>query len=104
MVRRPHAGLVRRGLRYSANLHYKASVTFIARSVLYVAPKTRLSGHVKVYVDGTLVGRYNLHALTTRPGKIIVMVAWGTSGKHRIRIVNDQAGKRANLDAFIILK
>ena len=32
------------------------------------------------------------------------MVAWGAKGTHRIRIVNDTAGKRTNLDAFIVLK
>ena len=92
------------GYSYSSNVHDRAAVSFIGRSVLYVAPKTRLSGHVKVYVDGTLVGRYNLHARTTKLGRVIVMVAWGAKGTHRIRIVNDQAGKRTNLDAFIVLK
>ena len=92
------------GYSYSSKLHDRASVSFIGRSVLYVAPKTKLSGHVKVYVDGTLVGRYNLHARTTKLGRIVVMVAWGAKGTHRIRIVNDTAGKRTNLDAFIVLK
>ncbi len=81
------------GYSYSSKLHDRASVSFIGRSVLYVAPKTKLSGHVKVYVDGTLVGRYNLHARTTKLGRIVVMVAWGAKGTHRIRIVNDTAGK-----------
>ena len=92
------------GYSYSPNLHDRAAVSFIGRSVLYVAPKTRLSGHVKVYVDGTLVGRFNLHATTTRLGRVITMATWSTKGTHRIRIVNDNAGKRTNLDAFIVLK
>ena len=92
------------GYSYSSTLHYRAQATFTGRSVLYVAPKTRLSGFVKVYVDGTLIGRFNLHSSLMHPGRVIVKVAWATSGTHRIRIVNDQAGKRANLDAFIVLR
>lgn len=81
-----------------------ATLTFTGREVLYVAPRSPASGYVKVYVDGTLVGRYNLRSATPQAGRIIVRRTWSVSGAHTIRVVNDQGGRRANLDAFIVLR
>ena len=81
-----------------------ASLTFTGRSVEYVAPKSSASGFVKVYVDGTFVGRFNLHHGSLRQGKIIARKSWSAVGTHTIKIVNDQAGDRTSLDGFIVLK
>ncbi len=81
-----------------------ARLSFSARSVLYVAPKTSASGFVKVYVDGNLIGRFKLHSGSSKYGVIIARASWATSGDHRIKIVNDVKGDRTNLAAFITLK
>ena len=79
-------------------------LTFTGREVLYVAPKTTASGYAKVYADGKLIGRFNLRASSTQLGRIITSKKWGSSGAHTMRVVNDQSGRRTNVDAFIVLK
>ena len=93
-----------KGYEFSVNGGDKAKAKFKGRSVLYVAPKTKLSGWVKVYVDGALIGRYKLKHGTVVQGKIVARFSWATKGKHKIRIVNDRDGKWTNLDAFVVLK
>ena len=39
-----------------------------------------------------------------RSGRIIARASRATNGSHNIVIVNDQAGKRAHLDAFIVIR
>ena len=93
-----------KGYNFTVNAGDSAKAKFKARSVLYVAPKTKLSGWVKVYVDGALIGRYKLKHGTVVQGKIVARFSWASKGKHRIRIVNDADGKWTSLDAFIVLK
>ena len=93
-----------KGYAFTTNAGDRARAKFKARSVLYVAPKTKLSGWVKVYVDGALIRRYKLRHGTVVQGKIVARFTWATKGKHRIRIVNDADGKWTSLDAFIVLK
>lgn len=93
-----------KGYNFTVNAGDNAKAKFKARSVLYVAPKTKLSGWVKVYVDGALIGRYKLKHGTVVQGKIVARFSWASKGKHRIRIVNDADGKWTSLDAFIVLK
>jgi VCBS repeat-containing protein len=81
-----------------------ASLRFTGREVAYVAPKTSASGYVKVYVDGVFAARYNLRSSSTAPGQIMFGRTWSSSGTHTIKVVNDQAGARANLDAFVVLR
>jgi hypothetical protein len=89
---------------HTTTLGNRAALTFTGREVLYVAPMTSASGHAKVTVGGTLIGRFNLRSASTRYGRIIAKVVWGTNGAHTIRVTNDQAGRRTNLDAFVVLK
>ncbi len=93
-----------KGYEFTTNAGDRAKAKFKGRSVLYVAPKTKLSGWVKVYVDGALIGRYKLKHGTVVQGKIVARFTWAAKGKHRIRIVNDADGKWTSLDAFIVLK
>ena len=81
-----------------------ARLSFTARSILYVAPKTSASGFVKVFVDGNLIGRFKLDSSSSKYDRIIARASWATSGAHKIRIVNDVKGDRTNLAAFVILK
>ena len=86
-------------------VHGKNKLEFTGRSVMYVSTKSKISGFVKVKVDGKLVGTYKLHARKTKLGRIIATQAWASSGDHRIKIVNvSKNGKRANFDAYIVLK
>ena len=90
--------------RYTTSLGRRVTLAFTGREVLYVAPKTNSSGYAKVYVDGTLVGRFNLRTSIAQPGRIIARATWSANGGHTIRVVNDQAGRKTNLDAFVVLK
>jgi autotransporter-associated beta strand protein/VCBS repeat-containing protein len=92
------------GSRYTTRLGNRAQLTFTGREVLYVAPKSAAAGYVKVYVDGVRLGRYNTYRATTAQGVIVASKGWGAVGSHTIRIVNDQAGRRTGLDAFIVLR
>lgn len=92
------------GYRYATALRASATLRFTGREIAYVAPKTSTSGYVKVYVDGVSVGRYNLRSSTTAPGQIIFRRTWTSSGTHTIKVVNDQSGRRANVDAFVVLR
>jgi hypothetical protein len=86
-------------------VHGKAKLAFTGRSVLYVSTKSKISGFVKVKVDGKVVGTYKLHASKTKYGRIIVAKAWASGGDHRIKIVNvSKNGKRANFDTYVVLK
>jgi hypothetical protein len=92
------------GYAYTTTKDNKARLTFSGRSVIYVAPKTPASGKVKVYVDGTLLGTYDLKLASTRLGRIIAKASWGGWAKHTIRIVAVNNIKKTSLDAFIVLK
>ena len=89
---------------YNTNLGNRAVLTFTGREVLYVAPKNSSSGYTKVFVGGNLVGSFLLKSSTTRLGQIITRATFSTNSAHTIRVSNDQAGRRTNLDAFIVLK
>jgi large repetitive protein len=91
------------GYRSATYRGASATLSFTAREVEYVATKGSAGGYVKVYVDGVSVGRYNLRS-SSAYGQIIFRKAWPTSGPHTIRIVNDEAGRRASLDAFVVLR
>ena len=92
------------GYRYTTTLGRYAQLTFTGRDVLYVAPKTSTSGYVKVYVDGVFRLRVSLYRSSTALGQIIGQYTWGTSGSHTLRVTNYQSGKRANVDAFVVLR
>ncbi len=92
------------GYIYTQGLGNKAKTTFTGRAVLYVATKLKSGGHVKVIVDGHLVGTYSLHAKKTRFGRIISRATWAANGQHRIKIVALDNGKKATFDTFLIMK
>ena len=92
------------GYIYTQAAGNKAMTTFTGRAVLYVATKMKTGAHVKLFVDGHMVGRYNLHAKTTIFGKMIEVLAWASNGQHRIRVVADDSGKKATFDTFLIMK
>jgi hypothetical protein len=91
------------GYSFTTTKDKKARLTFSGRSVMYVAPKTPSSGKVKVYLDGTLLGTYDLKVASTRLGRIITTASWSGWSSHTIRIVANSSAK-TGLDAFIVLK
>jgi len=98
------AGSSDTGYSYTTTLGKRALLTFTGREVIFVAPKTTKSGYAKVYTDGKLIARFNLRASSTQLGQIITKKTWTSSGAHTMRVQNDQAGRRTNLDAFIVLQ
>jgi hypothetical protein len=98
------AGSSGTGYSYTRTLGKRATLSFTGLEILYIAPKNTASGYAKVYADGKLIGRFNLRASTSQLGRIITSKKWGSSGAHTMRVVNDQSGRRTNLDAFIVLK
>ena len=97
------AGSSGTGYAYTRTLGKRATLRFTGREVLYVAPKNTASGYAKVYADGKLIGRFNLRASSSQLGRIITSEV-GREGRHTMRVVNDQRGRRTNLDAFVVLK
>jgi hypothetical protein len=98
------AGSSGTGYSYTRTKGNRALLKFTGREVLYVAPRTSASGYAKVYADGKIIARFNLRASSTQLGQIITRKAWTTSGSHSMRVVNDQSGRRTNLDVFVVLK
>jgi hypothetical protein len=92
------------GYVYTTTKDKKARLTFTGRAVLYVAPKSPSSGKVKVYVDGTLLGTYNLKRSPGALGGVIARASWSGWRTHTIRIVAVGTGPKTGLDAFIVLK
>lgn len=92
------------GYRYATGSGASASLRFNGREVLYVAPRTSAGGYVKVYVDGRYAGRYSVRASTTSHGKVIFRRVFDAYGTHTIKVVNESGGRRANLDAFVVLR
>ena len=98
------AGSSGTGYSYTTTLGKRALLSFTGREVIFVSPKTTKSGYAKVYADGKLIARFNLRASSTQLGRIIASKTWTSSGAHTMRVQNDQAGRRTNLDAFIVLQ
>jgi VCBS repeat-containing protein len=92
------------GYRYVSVLGKYAQLKFTGMGVLYVAPKLKAGGYVKVYLDGAYLGRFTNYRASTALGQIIAKKAWATSGAHTIKIVDAQSGRHIALDAFIVLR
>ena len=92
------------GHAFTTQKDASVKVTFKGRSVMYIAPKGPQSGKVRVIVDGSLVGKFDLASPTARFGKVISRTTWSSHGTHRIRVQAVNAGLRANFDVFLVLK
>jgi hypothetical protein len=98
---RPTVG---QGYMYSSRRGYSASMTFIGREIVWVAPKSAVSGKAYVYIDGVKIATVSLYRASSLAGQQIYKKIFSTSGKHTIKIVVVTAGKRIALDEFVILK
>jgi hypothetical protein len=92
------------GYSFTTALGRAASYQFGGAQIAFIAPKMSNGGFAKVYLDGKLLGRYSLKSAKLLYGQIIATWKITTAGPHVIRVVNDQNGKRATLDAFVVLK
>jgi hypothetical protein len=88
--------------RRGSSARYHSGFAWIA----YVAAKMPAGGYVKVYqCGGGLFGRYSLRSSTVAHGRIIASyMGWGSYSNRSIKVVNDQAGRRATLDTFLVLR
>jgi hypothetical protein len=91
------------GYLYTTALGRYATFSFTGLGVMYIAPKNTTGGYVKVRIDGT-TQRFNLRSSTTSYGVVVASKLWSASGAHTIRVTNDQSGRRASLDAFVVLR
>jgi hypothetical protein len=91
------------GYSYTTRLGSAARLRFRAEMIAYVAPRLPTGGAVKVYIDGRIYNRYSLRSPTQALGQIIVRFSVA-DGYHTIRVVNDRAGRRTTLDAFVLLR
>ncbi len=90
---------------YTTKRDNSARLSTTGRQILYVAPKTSASGFVQVFVDGNLVGRFDLSANSPKYDRIIAKATLAGGGTHLIRIVDDSPNsKRTNLSDFVVLK
>jgi hypothetical protein len=80
------------------------SLKFSGIAVAFVAPRTSRGGKVTVKIDAaTPILRSTWKSGTTAFGQIITAKAL-SNGSHTIRITNAQGGRRANFDAFVVLR
>jgi hypothetical protein len=71
---------------------------------VWVAAKNSRSGKAYVYVDGVKVASPSLYSPSSLSGQQVFKKVFAASGTHTIRIVVAESGRRASLDAFIVLK
>jgi len=79
------------------------ALSFSGIGVLYVAPRSSTGGRVTVKIDTTSYAVNTWKSGSTSLGYIIKARSMA-SGTHTIRVTNAQGGRRANFDAFIVLK
>ena len=83
-----------------------AALTFIGRSVSWVAPRDPGHGQAKVFIDGVSAGTFNTYSSTVAPRQVIFTKSWPSSGTHTIKIVNQATSghPRIGLDAFMVVR
>jgi large repetitive protein len=92
------------GYKYNTVKGKRVSGTFTGIQFAYVGDKLSSGGYVKVQFDSGTIGRYNLKSTTTRWGVIVRKTGLMASGSHTVKVWNDQAGRRAIFDAFLVLR
>lgn len=92
------------GYRYATALGARVSYTVTGLQVAIVADKLSAGGYAKTQIDGGTVARVNLRSTTSQWGVIVRKSTLGASASHTLRLWNDQSGRRAIFDAFIVLR
>jgi hypothetical protein len=97
----PVSGAYGGGAASTSVVGASASLTFLGRSIGWVARTSPGAGTARVYLDGTKVATVSLAASTTTTRKIVFAKNYSTTATHTIRIVD--ASGQINLDAFVSL-
>jgi hypothetical protein len=85
-----------------------ATHTFVASQVAWVTSRGPNRGRARVYVDGVLKARVDLHSASRQARRIVFSRKWAAAGSHTIRIEvigagAASSGSRVDLDAFVTL-
>ena len=90
-------------LRESTVSGARATFSFRARDIAWMAERGPGHGTAKVYVDGILRTTIDLDATTDSPRRIVYRRHWSTLAHHTIRVVVNGTGI-VGIDGFIALK
>ncbi len=92
--------------KYSRTKNAYATYVFTGRAIGLVSMKSKLSGQVKVYIDGKFKATVSLTASATAYRTVVWQYAFATSGKHTVKllVVATRGKPRVDLDAFVVLR
>ncbi len=92
--------------RRSTDRGATAKMTFTARSVALIAPRSTSRGKAEVWIDGTKATTIRLNANPTGARRVVFTRSWGSAGSHRIKVVvlGAPAGSRVDLDAIVLVE
>lgn len=91
--------------KYATSSSARATLSFIGRSVAWVAPYGTTKGTADVWIDGVFAQTINLNAAVGQPRMTVFTRSWATSSTHTIQIrVKGTSPPRVDLDAIVFLK
>ena len=93
-----------RYVRYARAAGARARITFTARNVAWVAPRSASRGQARVYVDGAYVGTVSLYSSYGQPRRIVFTRSWASLSTHtvEVRVVGTAGHPRVDVDAFVM--
>ena len=91
-------------VEYATTTGASARLTFTARNVAWVAPRSPSRGQARVYVDGSYAATVNLYATYGQPRRVVFTRSWTTLSTHtlEIRAVGTSGHPRVDVDAFVL--
>jgi hypothetical protein len=89
-------------VRYASTAGRSASYTFTGRGIAFVSARGPTRGSAKVYIDGVLAATVSLYSSATTYRYVAFQRAWGSSGRHTIKVVvsGTSGHPRVDLDVF----
>jgi hypothetical protein len=92
--------------RRSTDRGATARMTFTAKSIALIAPRSNRRGKAEVWIDGKKVTTIRLNAAPTGARRVVFTKRWGAAGSHRIKIVvlGAPAGSRVDLDSIVLIE
>lgn len=91
--------------RWSRTYRASATYSFTGRAVSFVTTRAASRGMVRIYVDGSSRGVYDLRGSTAYRW-VAWTTSWPTAGRHSVRIVvlATPGRPRVDVDAFVVLR
>lgn len=89
--------------RYSTRAGAKASMTFTGRSFAWVGSIGPSRGRARVYVNGNLVTKVDLHAKASASRRVLFATTWSSARSRTItvRLSGTRGHPRGDVDAFV---